>query len=314
MIKAPKVSVIVPNYNHSLYLEQRLESIYNQTFQDFEVILLDDCSPDNSREILSSYAKHPKTSHCVFNKENSGSPFKQWAKGISLAQGEFIWIAESDDKAETEFLEKLYPLIHQNKNVGIVFCNSLIIDENNEIKYTLSDKPDVITAKSWKLYDGISFITKYMLSGNGIPNASACLIRKEAIVSTDLYNNSLKLSGDFLTWLLILANYSLVFIDKPLNYFRFHTNNVRSRNADNGFLWIESLETWASIKTKSVLPESIISQAVNTPLVHCIEIFFKRKNQKINIKFLSTYIRVFHKNPFKLMYGYIFKFKRVRKL
>ena len=56
----PKVSVIVPNYNHAPYLKQRIESILNQTFQDFELILLDDYSSDNSREVISDYSSHSK--------------------------------------------------------------------------------------------------------------------------------------------------------------------------------------------------------------------------------------------------------------
>lgn len=64
--KHPKVSIIIPNYNHAKYLPQRLESVYNQTYQDFEVILLDDCSNDASVTILNTYAKHPKTSHVFF--------------------------------------------------------------------------------------------------------------------------------------------------------------------------------------------------------------------------------------------------------
>ena len=103
----PKVSVIVPNYNHASYLKQRIDSILNQTFQDFEVIILDDCSTDNSLEVLSHYKNHNKVSHCVFNDTNSGSTFKQWDKGIQLAKGEWIWIAESDDWAEPEFLETI---------------------------------------------------------------------------------------------------------------------------------------------------------------------------------------------------------------
>ena len=73
----PNVSVIVPNYNHEQYLQQRIESIVNQTYQDFELILLDDFSTDNSRDILNLYRNHPKVSKIVFNEKNSGSPFKQ---------------------------------------------------------------------------------------------------------------------------------------------------------------------------------------------------------------------------------------------
>ena len=80
----PKVSIIVPNYNHARFLTQRLESIFNQTYQDFEVILLDDGSTDNSVEILEKYGKNDKVSALIFNIENSGSTFKQWVKGIGV--------------------------------------------------------------------------------------------------------------------------------------------------------------------------------------------------------------------------------------
>lgn len=77
-----KVSVIVPNYNHALFLEQRIESILNQTFQDFEVIILDDCSTDNSKKIIEKYRTHPKVSKIIYNDVNSGNTFKQWNTGI----------------------------------------------------------------------------------------------------------------------------------------------------------------------------------------------------------------------------------------
>ena len=122
----PLVSVIVPNYNHAPYLRQRLDSIFNQTFQDFEVIILDDCSTDNSKEIIEEYRNRPQVSHVVYNETNSGSPFKQWAKGFDLAQGEYIWIAESDDWAELNFLEETVQRIKKN-DVNLVFTNSFIV-------------------------------------------------------------------------------------------------------------------------------------------------------------------------------------------
>lgn len=99
------VSIILPNFNHGIYLKDRLDSIFNQTYQDFEVIILDDASTDNSLSILNAYKKHAKVSHFIVNTENSGSPFKQWKKGLTLAKGDFIWISESDDFCELNFLE-----------------------------------------------------------------------------------------------------------------------------------------------------------------------------------------------------------------
>ena len=95
----PLVSVIVPNYCHSMYLDERILSILNQTYNNFELIILDDCSPDNgaSKSVIEKYRDNSHISQIIFNEKNSGSTFKQWEKGINLAKGEFIWIAESDD-------------------------------------------------------------------------------------------------------------------------------------------------------------------------------------------------------------------------
>ena len=119
----PLVSIIIPNYNHSKFLQQRLDSVFNQTFQDFEVILLDDCSTDNSVDILKKYANHPKVSHLELNKQNSGSPFKQWQKGITMAKGTYIWIAETDDYCEFNFLDQMQAYDIFEMVILISFCD-----------------------------------------------------------------------------------------------------------------------------------------------------------------------------------------------
>ena len=97
MHSTPLISIIIPNYNHALYLKQRIDSVLNQTFQDFELIILDDCSTDNSREIIERYRGNPKITQIIYNKKNSGGVFKQWIKGIEKVKGEYVWIAERDD-------------------------------------------------------------------------------------------------------------------------------------------------------------------------------------------------------------------------
>ncbi len=105
----PVVSVIVPNYNHERYLEKRLDSIFSQSFRDFEVILLDDASTDNSMDVLMKYAHHADV-RIVPGETNSGSPFKQWLKGIDMATSDILWIAESDDICDPELLRTLLPV------------------------------------------------------------------------------------------------------------------------------------------------------------------------------------------------------------
>ncbi len=227
----PKVSVIIPNYNHSLFLIERIESVINQTFQDFEVILLDDCSPDNSREIIENYRNHPKVTQIVYNEKNSGSTFRQWQKGIKLAKGEWIWIAESDDIAEINFLEEL--LSKSNNENGIVYSRSKLINSLNEpinyFNYSSMPDPNISPQFSENFsLDGKEFIQRHMQTINSIPNASAVIFRKQ-MVDYELFQvlSTIKLNGDWLFWISILKKSNISYVNQLLNSFRFHDKTVR---------------------------------------------------------------------------------------
>ncbi|MBK6904809.1 MAG: glycosyltransferase family 2 protein [Saprospirales bacterium] len=167
----PTISVIVPNFNHGSFLHQRIQGILNQTYQDFELILMDDRSTDESREILETYRNHPKTAHLVFNETNSGSPFLQWEKGMQLAKGRYIWIAESDDWCEPSFLETLVPWLEADPEVRIAYCQSLCLDEQGKIKW-------VSSIPGWSRYSkGRSLLRRFMLKGNSIFNASMAVFQ-----------------------------------------------------------------------------------------------------------------------------------------
>lgn len=175
----PLVSVIVLNFNHAPYLTQCLESIYNQTYQNFEVILLDDCSTDNSREILDRYAlKYPEKTRSFFNDTNSGLVFKQWNKGLAAARGELIWIAEGDGYCELDFLETMVRLF-EYRSVMIAFARSIFMQDGEKIWSTeeyLHDLPNL-------RWDTPFFMSAHNLVQNGmaihnvIPNASSAMFR-----------------------------------------------------------------------------------------------------------------------------------------
>src|SRR5436190_523139 len=131
----PLVSVVIPNYNHAEYLKQRIDSVLTQTYADIEVIILDDCSTDNSRAIIESYRGHEKISHIVFNEQNSGNTFQQWDKGIQLTKGEYIWIAESDDWCEITLLETIINGLQQNTDCVLGYCQSYGINDYDSIRF-----------------------------------------------------------------------------------------------------------------------------------------------------------------------------------
>src|SRR6266496_360731 len=129
----PKVSVIVPNYNHGRFLERRLASIRDQTFTDFDVFFLDDASTDESREVYNRFAADDSRLRGMFQQRNSGNVFVQWNRGVRATRGEYVWIAESDDMADPRLLQRLVAVLDRHPNVGLAYCLSLLIDEHDQL-------------------------------------------------------------------------------------------------------------------------------------------------------------------------------------
>lgn len=227
----PLISVIVPNYNHKKYLKERLDSVFNQTYQNFEVILLDDCSTDGSINVLLEYAQRDNVSHCIFNEKNSENTFKQWQKGIELSKGDFVWIAESDDYCTPDFLKKVVAPLIEDDQIVLSYCQSNKVDSEGERIGNWIDHTNSINANSFKndfQEDGNSFITKYLIFINVIPNASGVLLRRKNLFLPEslLKNNDLRTCGDWIIYLQQIINFKVAFISESLNNFRYHSNSV----------------------------------------------------------------------------------------
>lgn len=228
------VSVIIPNYNHAAYLRQRIESVLNQTYQDFEVIILDDCSSDDSREIIESFKSNPKVKHIVYNETNSGSTFRQWKKGIELAEGEWIWIAESDDVADNCFLEKILDTSCKNKSASVFFVKSRLIDETGRTIRADNMKNQNSIFDSDLSMEGKDFVRQYMLWGNSIPNASAVVFKKSIYNKIGGVNTSYTINGDWNLYCRLLSKGDIRYIGEELNCFRQHSIKGSFRNIRNG--------------------------------------------------------------------------------
>lgn len=222
----PLVSVIIPNYCHARYLDQRIQSVLNQTYHNFEVIILDDCSPDNgaSKAVIEKYRDNSYIAHIVYNEKNSGSTFRQWHKGFELAKGDLIWIAESDDYCEIDLLETLVNGFCSHENVAIAYCASIIVDGKGQQR----DKNIICTIPS-QLYNGHEFIGKYMSWINSIPNASAAIFRRDYALQIDKQYMEFVAAGDRLFWIELCEFGNVYHSSKPMNYFRKHGDNVTPR-------------------------------------------------------------------------------------
>ena len=219
--KQPLVTVIVPNYNHARYLEQRLDSVFGQTYQNFEVIILDDCSTDNSLEVISRYKNNPHFSQIVVNDTNSGSVFSQWDKGINIAKGELIWIAESDDYCELNMLEELVGAYLAKPNVVVAFSSYIMFDDEGG-KY-------IPPIHGTAYYYGKDFVSKWLAMDCVIRNASGAVFKKDAFLQIPNSYANLRQCGDYLFWVMIAEHGYVAYVNKNLTYFRI-TNGVTSVN------------------------------------------------------------------------------------
>ncbi len=229
----PAVSVIVPNYNHAAYLPQRIESILRQTYQDFELILLDDCSTDNSRAILSQYASNPRV-RIEFNKANSGSVFKQWNKGVGLASGKYVWIAESDDYADERLLERLVRILDRDDSVAYAYCRSWHVTAEDRRQGFHDEYVPYKGPHGWTAdycVDGRQECRDYFAFVNPVPNASAAVFRKSAYDSVGGADESMILCGDSKLWAGIALTGRVAYISEPLNYYRQHDVTQRARTS-----------------------------------------------------------------------------------
>lgn len=214
-----KVSVIVPVYNHAKYLRMRLDSILSQTYKDYELIILDDASIDNSREIIEEYARKIPGMITCYNDHNSGSPFKQWNKGVGMASGEFIWIAESDDYADDHFLEKTIHEITKSELIGIVFTDTWVIDEEKHIKYRFSDRKKNNSCV-------VKRLTIKSIVNNPIPNASSIIFRRDVYLDAGHADELMKFSADWFLAIKIARLKEVIYIPEALSTYRLHKNST----------------------------------------------------------------------------------------
>lgn len=245
MTKKPSIAVIIPNYNHAAYLEQRLDSVLNQTLTPERIVVLDDCSTDNSEEIVLRYQKAFSSLLYIPSKPNSGDPFSQWNKGLLTAREDYVWIAESDDWAEPLFLETLIARAIAEPNAGVIYCQSDIINERGEFVSELAPHyADLENPSRWSsgfTNSGKSECANYFIHRNTIPNASACLFKRSILEKIGLASIGYRLCGDWITYVRILEISDIAYHPETLNHYRTHSNTVRSGSEK---ALIEVMETY----------------------------------------------------------------------
>lgn len=225
----PKVSVIVPNYNHSSFLDQRIESILAQSYPNIEILILDDCSTDDSRDVINRHVNSGKNIRKIFNDKNSGNVFRQWRKGINNVSGDLIWICESDDFCEDNFLDRLVPYF-RDRSVNIAFgriqfCNRAgdfqpgLDEYRNGAESGIWDRPIVRPAHEW--------FSRAFGVNNVIANVGGCLFRKPNLTEKVWKGaESYQVLGDWFLYSEMAGGGQIAYDPDAVAYFRQHGQNT----------------------------------------------------------------------------------------
>lgn len=259
----PKVSIIIPNYNHAQYLRQRIDSVFGQTYQDFELILLDDCSTDQSCSILNEYSSDPRV-RIVLNNVNSGSTFKQWNKGVRQARGEYVWIAESDDYAEPQLLERLVSRLDAGPTLVLCNCRSWRVSPDGETLGFLDSYLAHLDKQRWTTdfcADGREECRTYLVRCCTILNASSVVFRRDVFERVGGADETLRQCGDWKLWAAMALEGKIAYLGgQPLNYHREHDTSVTSTSQRTGVFAAESLQVIRWILERVTLPEETRSK------------------------------------------------------
>ena len=269
-----KVSVIVPSYNYECFLEERLRSIFTQTLPPHEIIFLDDASTDNSVAIAHRLSSEsPVPFRIIVNESNSGSTFRQWLKGIDLAKGDLVWIAESDDSCRPELLERLVPEFY-NPDVNLAYCQSAMVGPQGE-RYAENyiEITNEISLTHWiQAYNvsGIDEVELALSQRNTIPNASAVVFRCPVNLDCRSDLEWMKLAGDWLFYAYQIRDGNIAFLPDSLNFHRHHNRTVRHSFERASELVVEQLHVKASIFELFPISNNAISRSVSCTVAEYI--------------------------------------------
>jgi|GEM_PF-1109319 glycosyltransferase involved in cell wall biosynthesis/polysaccharide pyruvyl transferase WcaK-like protein len=233
LMNKPKVTALVPSFNHGRYLRQRIESVLQQTYPNVELIVIDDCSEDDSGDVIKSLQAQYGFKF-IRNARNSGTPFAAWERILSLGTGEYIWICESDDYADPRFLEVAIEALKKVPEAALAYCDSWIIDEyGQQVDHTDTYFHEIWRESRWDkafVQPGIDELSQFQIRGQTVPNMSSALISASAFRKAyHPFLKKLKLTGDWLFVGWLMRQGAVVYCKQTLNHFRRHEVTSRAR-------------------------------------------------------------------------------------
>jgi len=225
-LRRPKISVCVPIYNGEQYLQACINSILSQSYSDFELILVDDCSTDKSTEIIKTFSDS-RIKH-IENERNLGL-VGNWNKCLEMSTGEYVCIFHQDDTMERTNLEKKVEVLNDNPGIGMVFSDTLIINQKGEIKsehWFNPVEPNIDFFRPGKSFFEMMFTNLNLVCCPGV------VARRECYEKIGGFDERLPFSCDMEMWMRISLFYDVAYLSRPLIQYRFHETNLTNQYLD----------------------------------------------------------------------------------
>lgn len=223
-------SAIILSYNQAAFLKERIDSVVNQSYPYLEIIIIDDKSSDDSKLIIENYRTEKRIKTIIFNDENSGSPYGNWQKALAVANGDWIWIAEGDDFADSSFLSACEKQISQFPSAGICYSDSNILNEElHQVTGRYSERRNnIFRTTKWKSsyhQNGTKEINEFLKYDCTINNVSAMVFKKEIALPYLKEINKFRYYGDWFFYLHVCLHSEICYVSLPLNTYRFHSQS-----------------------------------------------------------------------------------------
>jgi len=257
-----KISIIIPTYNYAQYICEAIESVLNQTYKDFEIIVVDDGSTDNTKEVIKPYLNKIK----YIYQQNSG-PSAARNRGIKEAKGEYIAFLDADDIWLAQKLELQIKFMEKEKEVGLIFSDMILFNEKGIIKNSflkeklffnkLSIKPLSFTEKV--IYDNVF---NALLQENFIPT-NTVIVKKECFNKVGFFDKTLFSVEDRDMWLRIGLFYDIGFINSPLVLTRFHETNISANQELALKSRLKVMKKFLNYSNLPIKSKKIIKQTIN---------------------------------------------------
>lgn len=205
----PKVSLVIPTFNCEQYLSEAIESVLNQTYCDFEILVVDDGSTDNTRAKIERYK-----SMIRYIPQNNQGPSAARNLGIRHSNGKYIGFLDADDLWFPEKLKLQVDYLEQVHDVGLVTCDALSFKDNTILVPSMAEER--------KLHSG--WVLKYLLRENFL-NTNNVLIKRDVFEKVGFFDEHRKFSEDYDLWLRIAKYYKIGYVDQVLTKYRIHNKN-----------------------------------------------------------------------------------------